>query len=45
MRMLFGLGIALAQRASSPIHTASSRSTGAPCAAKMAGILDVVLVD
>src|SRR5688572_13584994 len=38
MRMPFGFGIALAQAASSPIHAASSRRTGAPWAAKMTGI-------
>ena len=36
--MLFGVGMALAQVASSPIHTLSSSKTGAPCAAKMTGM-------
>ena len=38
MRTLFGLGMALAQAASSPIHGVSSSKTGAPCAAKMTGM-------
>src|SRR6185503_20927485 len=33
----FGRGIDAAHRASSPIHAASSRSGGAPCATKMLG--------
>src|SRR5262245_20854285 len=36
--MDFGLGMAAAQAASSPIQTGSSSSTGARCAAKMAGM-------
>jgi len=36
--MLLGLGIAFAHEVSSPIHPASSRRIGAPCAAKMTGI-------
>src|SRR5258708_32566828 len=39
MSRLRGLGIALAQDASSDIQPASSRRTGAPCAANITGIL------